>query len=139
MRGRASLWLSWTVLFASLAIWAALPRLVEPRRAPWNAAETAVAGFVLAILGLAATVGTFAIRESLAQRSNGGGGAGPAAPVASLRMRMVGLWLLCAAIGALGGIMIHYSGSLAAGLPYLVGAAALFVLHAPRARFVGRA
>ena len=62
---RVSLWLVWAVLVSSLAAWLALPRFVAPRPDPWNAAETAVAGFVLAILALVAGVWTFALRESL--------------------------------------------------------------------------
>jgi hypothetical protein len=134
-----SLWLPWAVLFATLAIWIELPRLA-PWPEPWNAAETAVAGFVLAILALVAGIGTFALRESLVQRRAGEGGLDPATDdgFTRLRFRLVGLWLLCAAIGVLGGIMIRHSGGLAAGLPYLVGAAALFVVHAPTPRFLHR-
>lgn len=134
-----SLWLPWAVLFASLAIWLELPRLA-PWPDPWNAAETAVAGFVLAILALVAGIGSFALREALVQREIGEGGLDPNTPdgFARLRARLIELWLLCAAIGVLGGIMIRHSGRPAAGWPYLIGAAALLVLHAPTQRFFRR-
>jgi len=135
-----SLWLPWAVLLVSLAIWLALPQLVAPRPDPWSTAETAVAGFVLAILALVAGIGTFALRESLVQRDPGTVGLDPTTPegFARMRARLIELWLLCAAIGVLGGIMIRYSGRPAAGWPYLAGAAVLFVLHAPRPRLFQR-
>jgi hypothetical protein len=133
-----SLWLPWAALFATLAAWLALPWWAPAYPEPWNAAETAVAGFVLAILALVAGLGTFALRESLVQREPGG--LDPATPegFALARARLIELWLLCAVIGVLGAIMIRHSGRTAAGLPYLLGAAALFVLHAPTPRLFRR-
>jgi hypothetical protein len=133
-------WLSWAALFATLALWPALPRFVAPPREPWNAAETAVAGFVLALLALAAAIGTFALREALVQRELDEGRLDPTTPAgrAAVHARLVSLWLLCAAIGACGGILLHYSLLSAAGWPYLAGAALLFVLHAPSARLFRR-
>jgi hypothetical protein len=128
-RSRVSLWLVWAVLLSSLVVWLALPRLVAPRSQPWSAAETAVAGFVLAIFALVAGVWTFSLRESLLRSPEGRAAAG---------RRLVALWLLCAAVGLLGAIMIRYTGSLSAGAPYLAGAAALFAIHAPRARLLAR-
>ncbi|HSJ99335.1 MAG TPA: hypothetical protein VLC53_19825 [Myxococcota bacterium] len=135
-----SWWLSWAALFATLALWPALPRLVAPPREPWNAAETAVAGFVLALLALAAGIGTLALREALVQRDLDEGRLDPTTPAGrtAVHVRLVSLWLLCAAIGACGGILLHYSVLSAAGWPYLAGAAALFLVHAPSARFFRR-
>jgi hypothetical protein len=135
-RSRSSLWLLWAVLLATLAVWLALPRLVAARPAPWSAAEAAVAGFVLAIFGLVGGVWSFALRESLLRE----GGLDPDAPGGLARgvRRLGALWLVCAGVGVLGAIMIRYTGSLAAGLPYLAGSAALFVVHAPRAGFLAR-
>lgn len=140
MASRAwTLWLSWAVLLASLALWLALPRLA-PWPDPWNAAETAVAGFVTAILALVAALGTFALREALVERDLAGGRLDPttAEGFATVRTRLIELWLLCAAIGALGGLMSRHAEHAAAGWPYLVGAAALFVIHAPTPRFFRR-
>jgi hypothetical protein len=134
-----SLWLAWGALLATLAVWLALPLLLAPRPAPWSAAETAVAGFVLALLALVAALGSFALRESIVQREPGSE-PDPATPegFALVRARLIELWLLCATIGVLGGVMIRYSGRPAAGWPYLAGAAALFVLHAPTPRLFRR-
>jgi hypothetical protein len=140
MRTPFSFWASWAVLFATLGLWFALPRLVAPVPDPWNAAESAVAGFVLAILALCAGIGTFALRESLVMRDVREGRIDPGTPegLAQVRIRLVALWALCSAIGVLGGIMVHWSGRTGSGAPYLVGAAVLLVLHAPNARFFRR-
>jgi hypothetical protein len=134
------LWLLWGALFATLLGWLALPSLAAPRAETWNAAETAVAGFVVAIFALVGAIGTFAARESLVLRGLREGRIDPATDVGlrSLRTRLGALWLLCAGIGGLGGLMSWGSGRPAVALPYLAGAAALFVLHAPRARFLRR-
>jgi hypothetical protein len=131
-------WLWWAALFASLSIWVAMPRFATPLPDPWNAAETAVAGFVLAILALVAGLGTFALRESLVERDADATRGASADGGARVQLRLVELWLLCAVIGALGGIMIRHSGRPATGLPYLIGAGALFVIHAPTRRLCQR-
>jgi hypothetical protein len=133
-----SLWLLWGALFATLLGWLAWPWLAAPRAEAWNAAETAVAGFVVAIFALVGGIGTFAARESLVLRGVREGRIDPAtdAGLRTLRTRLGGLWLLCAGIGGLGGLMSWGSGRPAVAVPYLAGAAALFVLHAPRAHFL---
>jgi hypothetical protein len=140
MRGIRTLWLLWAAMFATLLVWLALPAIGPQRAQPWYEAQTAVARFTLAILGLVATVGTFAVRESLVLRDVREGRLDPASPegMARLRVRFLGLWTLCAVVGALGGLLAYYSGQPARGWPYLAGAAALFVLHAPQARFLRR-
>lgn len=136
-----SFWAAWAAFVASLGLWLVLPSLAPPVRDPWNAAEVAVAGFVLAIFALVGAIGSFALREWLvlgdvrAGRSDLHSEAG----IARVRARLAALWALCSAIGALGAILIHGSGRPAAGLPYLAGAALLLVLHAPTAGFFRRA
>src|SRR5690606_14198944 len=97
--------------------------------------------FVLAIFALVGAIGTFALREWLVfgDVRAGRGDLRTEAGVARVRVRLLALWALCSAIGALGAILIHGSGRTAAGLPYLAGAAALLVLHAPTAGFFRRA
>lgn len=140
-RAPFSFWAAWAVFVASLGLWLALPGMVPPLREPWNAAEAAVAGFVLAIFALVGAIGSFALREWLVfgDVRSGRGDLRTEAGVARVRVRLVALWALCSAIGGLGAILIHGSGRPAAGLPYLVGAAALLVLHAPTAGFFRRA
>jgi hypothetical protein len=139
-RAPFSLWFAWAGLFASLGIWLALPRFEVPYPTPWSQAETAVGGFVLAILAMVAGIGTFALRQSMVLHDIREVRLDPTTPEGYARVRqgLVVLWLLCAGIGVLGAIMIHYSGGLTPGVPYLAGAAALFVLHAPRPRFFQR-
>jgi hypothetical protein len=139
-RGYPSLWLVWAALFATLALWPALPRLLGHRADPWYDAQSAVAGFVLALLAVAAGVGTFSLRESLLLRDVREGRLDPATPagLAGVRARLLAVWGLCAAIGALGGILIWFSDRPELGLPYLAGAALLMVLHAPWRRFLAR-
>src|SRR5512134_3784349 len=120
-----SLWLLWGAMFATLLVWAALPALGLHRAEPWYEAQTAVARFTLAILALVATVGTFAVRESLVLRDVREGRLDPATPagMARLQVRFLALWTLCAAVGALGGLLAYHSGQPAKGWPYLAGAA----------------
>lgn len=138
--GHASLWLVWAGMAASIALWPLLPELIGHRVDPWYAAQAAVAGFVLALLALAAGLGSFALREALVFRDVRERRLDPTttAGARALRWRLVALWLLCAGIGALGGIMIWYSDRVALGLPYLAGAVGLFVLHAPWPRLLDR-
>ena len=137
-RGRVSLWLLWASLFGTLALWLALPAWCGHHEDPWYPAQSAVAGFVLALLALAAGLGSFALREALVFRDARERRFDPAtvAGRAALRSRLLALWGLCAAIGSLGGIMVWYSDRIALGLPYLAGAALLFVMHAPRPRLL---
>jgi hypothetical protein len=123
---RWTLWLAWLVYAAILAAELAVPYFVQPRPDPWNSAETAVAGFVLALFSLAAGQGTFAVRESLA-----------GAPQVRLARFLV-LWLLCVLIGLFGSVIAWGSASPAAATPYVVAAAVLLVLHAPRPRLLAR-
>jgi hypothetical protein len=121
-----SLWLLWGALFATLLGWLAAPFVIAPRAHPWHDAQTAVAGFVLAIFALVAGWGSFALRESLVERAPRRGA------------KLLALWLLCAAIGSFGGLISYGSNRPPAAWPYLVGAAALFVIHAPRAGLLSR-
>lgn len=140
MRGARTLWLPWAVAFATVLALLALPAFLAQRAQPWYEAQIAVARFTLAILALVAAVGTFALRESLVLRDVREGRLDPATPagMARLRMRFLALWALCAAVGALGGVLAYGSGQPARGWPYLIGAAVLLVLHAPWARFLRR-
>ena len=101
---------------------------------PWYDAQTAVVGFVLALASLATAVGSFALRESLALRDLRSGALDPAsaAGFGRLRFMLFVLWGLADLVGAFGVIMAWGSGDPGLVWPYVIGAAALFVLHAPR-------
>lgn len=134
MRSRTSLWILWAAcLLALVGIAFASQRVPLPGRA-WVPAETAVAGFVLSLLALCAGVGTFAVRENYLSRHIRGGALDPDSPAGSARARAVllVLWLLCVAIGGLGGLLAWHAASPRAALPYELGAAALLLIHAPR-------
>lgn len=139
-QGRASLWLIWAALAGTLALWPALPAWIGHRADPWYAAQSAVAGFVMALLALAAGLGSFALREALVLRDARERRFDPTTEAgrSALRLRLAALWALCALVGVLGGIMIWGSDRVGLGLPYLAGAAALFVLHAPWPRLLDR-
>ena len=123
---RWTLWLAWSVYAAIAAAELAVPYFMQPKSDPWKSAQTAVAGFVLALFSLAAGQGTFALRESLA-------GAG------TLRFaRFLALWSLCVLIGVFGSLIAWGSANPAAATPYVVAAVALLVLHAPRPRLLAR-
>lgn len=129
------LWLLWAALFASLAVYALVPSFVPPRAATWHAGQTAVAGFVTAIFALAAAVGTFALRESYVRRPHRSGVLDPTSESGRSRVRtgFVLAWALCDGVGVLGLGLALASGDRTLAVPYLLGAAALFVLHRPGA------
>jgi hypothetical protein len=135
-----SLWLLWGALFATLFGWLAMPWWVPHRADPWHDAQTAVAGFVLAIFALVGGWATLAVRESLVDRELREGRIDPDAPAgrAQLRLRLLALWALCAAVGSLGAPISYYSDRPETAWPYLAGAAVLFLIHAPRAGFLRR-
>ena len=93
-----------------------------------------VAGFVLALLSLIAGVGTFTLRESLALREIRSGALDPSTPAGFARVRgmLVVLWTLCLVIGLLGCGLAYGAASPRAAWPYVLAAAVLLVLHAPR-------
>jgi hypothetical protein len=116
-----------------------LPRLVLLRHDPWHPAQTAVAGFVLALLSLTLGVSTFAQRERLGELRDAA--SEPIAPAAFARLRrqLLALWTRCALIGVCGGVLAVGAASPPASWPFLGGAAALLVLHAPRDGMFARA
>ena len=124
IEARREAWGLWVVSVALLAVELAVPYLVPSRRDPWQGAETAVAGFVLALLSFPAAVSTFALREQLADAA--------AARVARVRFLLLALWGRCLLIGLFGCVMAYGAASPAAAWPFAAGAAVLLVLHAPR-------
>ncbi len=97
-----------------LALEVAAADLVPQRSVPWDAAQTAVAGFVTAIFSFTAGVWTFALRESRA------------------RSTLLGIWGLCVLIGFFGSVIAWGAASQGAALPYVGAAAVLLVINAPR-------
>jgi hypothetical protein len=130
---RTWLWILWAVLFSLLALDVALARRLPPPAIPWYDAQTAVVGFLLALASLAVAVGSFALRESLALRDLRSGALDPAsaAGFARLRFMLFLLWGLADLLGAFGVIVAWGSGDPRLVWPYVIGAAALFVVHAP--------
>lgn len=128
------LWSWWAASFAVLALELATPNLVPRPTAPWDDAQTAVAGFVAAIFSFTAGVWTFALRESFALRDIREGALDPATPegVARLRAMLFALWGLCLLIGLFGAILAWAASRPRAAWPYAAGAAALLIVHAPR-------
>src|SRR5262245_36979281 len=108
-----SLWLIWAVFAGALALELLVAGRLPARAIPWNAAETAVVQFVLALIALAIGVWTFALRESLALRDLRAGRLSPHTEEGAARLR--GMWLvlwgLTLVIGALGCAIAWGSGS----------------------------
>jgi hypothetical protein len=135
---RASLWLSWALFVAALALELALAYRVSGRPDPWHAGQTAVAGFVLALIATALGVWTFALRESLAMRDLRAGRLDPATPegISRLHQMLLVLWFVCLLVGLIGSVVAWGSASPTASWPYLAGAAALLAVHAPSERLL---
>ena len=134
MGSRTGLWTLWVTCLLVLALQVAWASLAAPRANPWNAAETAVAGFVLALFALSGGVGSFAIRETFLLRHLRRGALDLATPSGLARTRRVllALWLLCLLVAVLGAIVAYGSASPRAAWPYQIAAGVLLVIHAPR-------
>lgn len=131
---RRTLWLLWALFLGLLALSLALPGMLPSRPHPWHPAQAAVAGFVMALLSLAAGVGTFSLRESWTLREIRAGGLDPRTPAGFARVRrmLLALWSLCLVIGLLGSMLAYGAALPSAAWPYVLAAAALLVLHSPR-------
>ena len=134
-RSGRTLWLLWAIFFAAIALEVALP-YVAPRRPLWHPAQTAVAGFVLALLSLTIGIGSFALREALAMREVRAGALDPRSPAGFARVcrMLLVLWALCLLIGLAGSLLGYAAGSPTVVLPYALAAAGLLLIHAPRRR-----
>ena len=132
---RATLWMLWAAIVASLALDAiALTRFLPVRAHPWYDAQTSVALLVLGLLALVAGVGTFALRESLVLRDLRSGTLDPNTPsgFARIQRTLVALWALCLVIGLFGDVLAWGAAKPIVATPFLIGAAVLLVVHAPR-------
>jgi hypothetical protein len=131
---RAALRALWAGFLALVGLELAFAYLAPSRLHPWYDAQVSVAGFVLALLSMVAGVATFTLRESLALREIRAGALDPSSPegFARVRLMLIVLWTLCLLIGLLGCGLAYGAASPRAALPYLIAAAVLLVLHAPR-------
>lgn len=132
---RSTLWMFWAAIAASLAIDAiALVQLMPARVEPWYEAETSVVRLVLGLLALVTGLGTFALRETLVLRDLRSGALDPNTASGSARIRrmLVALWSLCLVIALLGDVLAWGSARPIAAAPFLLAAAVLLVVHAPR-------
>jgi len=113
---------------------------VPPRAHVWYEAQVAVVRFVLALLSLAAGVGSFALREALVMRALRAGRLDPSTPQGFARVRtaLILLWALCELVAVFGLVLSLGSGVPSLGWPFTLGAAALLLVHAPRARWFER-
>jgi hypothetical protein len=127
-------WLLWAIFLMLVAVEAWAPHVVPTRQHPWHPAATAVAGFVLALLALAAMVGTFALRETLVMKDLRAGMLDPRSPagLAQIRSMLLWQWTLCLLIGLFGDLIAYGAATPAAAWPYVAAAAVLLAIHAPR-------
>ena len=132
MHVRRQLWGIWTIFLASLALQLAILHLVPGRQHPWHPAQTAVGGFVAALLSLPAAVSTFALREKLREVRDATDD--PISPTSVARVRgiLIAIWARSLLIGFFGCLLAYGAASLTAAWPFVSAAAALLVFHAPR-------
>ena len=137
-RWRLYEWILWGACLGGLAFEVVLPRVLPSRAQPWDAAQTAVAEFILAIFSLVAAVGRFTLRETFALGPVRRGSLDPRTPAGFARIRatLAVLWSLCLLIGLFGSILAYAAANPAQAWPYVAGAAVLLVVHAPRARLL---
>jgi hypothetical protein len=132
---RSTLWMFWAGIVALLALDAlALPTLLPTRADVWYEAEASVAQLVLGLLALVTGVGSFALRETLVVRDLRSGALDPntAGGFQRVQRTLVALWSLSLVIAALGNVLAWGAARPLAAAPFLIGAAALLVVHAPR-------
>jgi hypothetical protein len=131
---RASLWALWALALTLLALELMLAgRLAASRIGAWHAGQTAVAGFVLAVIALPLGVWSFALREALALREIRAGVLDPSTPAGFARIRrmLLALWAICLLIGLLGSVLAWGAASARLAWPYLAAAGVLLLIHTP--------
>jgi hypothetical protein len=132
---RSTLWTLWAAIVALLVLDAlALARVLPTRADVWYEAEASVAQLVLGLLALVAGVGTFALRETLVLRDLRSGALDPNTPSGFRRVQrmLVALWSLSLVIAAFGNVLAWGAARPMAAAPFLIGAAVLLAIHAPR-------
>jgi hypothetical protein len=132
---RSTLWGIWAAIVALLAIDAfALRGLLPVRADVWYQAEASVAQLVLGLLALVVGVGTFALRETLVLRDLRSGALDPNTTGGFMRVRrmLLALWSLCLVIAGFGNVLAWGAAKPIAAAPFLLAAAALLLVHAPR-------
>ncbi len=132
---RSTLWTLWAGIVALLALDAlAIAEWLPTRPDVWYEAEASVAQLVLGLLALVAGVGTFALRETLVLRDLRSGAIDPNTATGFRRVErmLFALWSLSLVIAALGNVLAWGAAKPLAAAPFLVGAAALLVVHSPR-------
>jgi hypothetical protein len=132
---RSTLWMLWAAIVALLVLDAlALARVLPTRADVWYEAEASVAQLVLGLLALVAGVGSFALRETLVLRDLRSGALDPntASGFRRVQRMLVALWSLSLVIAAFGNVLAWGSARPMAAAPFLIGAAVLLVVHAPR-------
>ena len=132
---RGTLWTLWAAIVALLALDAAAIWGLLPARADaWYEAQTSVALLVAGLLALVAGIGTFALRETLALRDLRSGALDPntASGFRRVERMLFALWSLCLVVAGLGNVLAWGAAKPIAAAPFLVAAAALLLVHAPR-------
>ena len=132
---RSSLWLLWVAYVALLVLDAfALAGLLPTRADTWYDAEASVVQLVLGLVALVVGIGTFALRETLMLRDLRSGALDPNTAGGFMRVRrmLFALWSLCLVIAGFGNVLAWGAARPIAAAPFLVAAAVLLVLHAPR-------
>ena len=128
------LWVLWLVVVALLAGVAATPYYFGPRSTTYTDAGLDVLQFVLALLSTTAGVGSLAVRESVLRAIwRGDYGASDGEALERLGRALLGAWVLCLVVGALGGVLAWASASPWRSWPYLLAAGGLLAFHSPRA------
>jgi hypothetical protein len=138
---RGTLWTPWAAIVAALALDAwAIAAWLPVRLDVWYDAEIYVARFVLGLLALVTAVGTFALRESLVLHDLRSGALDPNTEggLARIRRKLAALWLLCGGVAVYGNVLAWGSARLTEAVPFLLAAALLLVLHAPRSALFRR-
>jgi len=126
--------MSWAALLALLVLDAFVLARLPVRTDAWYDAEASVVELVLGLLALVTGVGTFALRETLVLRDLRSGAIDPntASGFARVRRMLFALWSLCLVIAGLGNVLAWGAAQPIAAAPFLLGAAVLLAVHAPR-------
>ena len=127
------LWLAWLAMLVLGVASAVVLTVAGPAQARWSHERTIVLTFALTLIAMVAGIGSLALRETLV-RSVSSGSVDPRSADGAVYVRAILLraWALCGAVALLGAFASWIAAAPALAWPYVVGATALLVFHAPR-------
>ena len=136
---RLTLWVVWSSLQMSLAIYAVIA-LLGVGGSPSDPDTTRLMALALGLIAVPTAAATFVLRRVLLTRPIAEGRVDPASESGMQRVQTANIliWALCEAIGIWGLVLWFLSSRWELLLPFLAAGSLLLALHAPRSSYLDR-